>query len=240
LVLVSDGESTPDDYAAAKAQLLDAGFLTRLSHYSVVRVLLIGVGASSGVVDMFQVGGTGFPVVDAADGACLRSLHAAMLCCCRPSATDVAICLVSCPQDVMTPIRELTTDGIVATSFDFIAVEDAMPSPDFVTVVTDTTTSLSSEGNVEVKSGGAAVNVRPVTVGGRGVVVVKVRVTLRMVDVAATHVCVCMCVSAALMCVSAVLCGASTRCLGLSTPTPSTVCRCPWCLLACRLALVRC
>jgi hypothetical protein len=46
-------------------------------------------------------------------------------------------------------------------------------------------------------------------------------------------------VAAALMCVFAVLCGASTRCLGLSTPTPSTVCRCPWCLLACRLALVR-
>ena len=46
LVLLSDGETSPTDYAAAKARLLNASLLLRLTSYSSVHVLLVGIGAS--------------------------------------------------------------------------------------------------------------------------------------------------------------------------------------------------
>jgi hypothetical protein len=46
LVLLSDGETTPADYAAAKARLLNAELLEGLAAYQDLHVLLIGIGAS--------------------------------------------------------------------------------------------------------------------------------------------------------------------------------------------------
>jgi hypothetical protein len=46
LALLSDGETTADDYRAAKARLLNASLLSTLSAYASVHVLLVGMGAS--------------------------------------------------------------------------------------------------------------------------------------------------------------------------------------------------
>ncbi len=56
LVLASDGESDVDDYAAAKRQLADPRFLSRISTlYGAVRMLFIGFGDKSGALDLFRV-----------------------------------------------------------------------------------------------------------------------------------------------------------------------------------------
>ncbi len=153
LVLISDGESSADDYAAAKQELAEQSFLAQLtSRYTLVRMLLIAFGNKSGVMDLYRVR---WRIVQSVFHVWCLMVHVLLLAC-------------DTMQDVVTPICELP---LISAPPDFMAVEDGTNAEEFVSKFNVRMQALAcvSRVCVSVTAAGAAISARPILIDGRSV-----------------------------------------------------------------------